>query len=93
MFRGRIPAAGEPLWLDDDREWAMAWLIDDRSKLSCGCYPDETVGPEHADRWTVEPMICERHRQIGETATAWFRDAGPADAKHGLLWTATRDED
>lgn len=71
----------------------MAWLYDDRSKLACGCYPDETVGTEHDDRFTVTPVVCERHRAIGEAAERWQKNANEADVKHGLLWRAVRDED
>lgn len=81
-------------WPQDDRDHALAWLLDERSKLPCGCYPDETVGPEHADKWTAELIVCEKHRSMGEQAEAWMRDATPmVDPTHGVLWTATRDDD
>lgn len=68
-------------------------MLDDRSKLACGCYEDETVGPDAFDRFTVEPVICERHRMIGEAAERWAKQANEADPRHGLLWRARRDPD
>ncbi len=60
--------------------------------MACGCYPDETVGPDHADSFNVKAVVCELHRAIGETAERWHENANAADVKHGLLWQAIRDE-
>ena len=95
IFRGRTAAPDEPYWLEDDRLWALAWQFDQDSRLACGCYPDETVGDEHHDRFNVKRVVCERHRSIGEAADVWFENAreDPAMNKHGILWTATHDEE
>ena len=68
-------------------------MYDEKSKLACGCYPDETVGVEHDDKWTVTEIVCQRHRAIGEKAQRYHENANEADVKHGLLWQAIRDEE
>lgn len=42
----------------------------------------------------MKRVVCELHRSIGEAADVWFENAkeDPAMNKHGILWTATRDE-
>lgn len=93
MFRGRVIAPGEPEWLDSDRDHALAWMVDEKARLACGCYPDETVGPEHDDRFSAEMVVCERHRAVGEAAERWSKSSNEADVRHGILWRATRDPD
>lgn len=87
-----MQADGEPYWLDSDRQWAKAWLFDERSKMACGCYPDETSGIDNDDRFTAHAKVCHRHRAIGEAAEARAKNATAADSQHGLLWMTTRDD-
>jgi hypothetical protein len=82
---------GEPYWLADDRLWALAWEHDRQSKLACGCYPDETTGVANDDAFTATPIVCHRHRAIGEAAEWRARNATDADSQHGLLWVTSRD--
>jgi hypothetical protein len=76
--------------------WALAWQYDQDSRLGCGCYPDETTGPENADAYRAEPLICARHRAIGEAAEGRARKAREAPeagtAVHGVLWRTVRDD-
>lgn len=67
VFRGRAPAPGEALWLDDDRHAAIAyeaWLIADRAARCgrCGTRHDDWVD-EHGRRrrlpvWVPEQVDC-----------------------------------
>lgn len=86
ILRGRVPVDGEPYWLDDDRRWVLAWQFNEQSKLPCGCYPEDTTGPENDDRFVASPQVCHRHKAIGDAAEHRAKSAGPADAQHGVLW-------
>jgi hypothetical protein len=77
--------------LEDDRTWALAWQHDADSKLACGCYPDETTGVDNDDTFTAIPVVCHRHRAIGEAVEQRAQNATDADAKHGLLWITNRE--
>lgn len=61
--------------------------------MACGCYPDETVGPDHFDAFDVEMVVCERHRVIGEANARWHENANEADVKHGILWMTHREQE
>lgn len=88
-------------WPEDDRAWALAWQVDQDARLPCGCYPDETVGPEHDDMWSTRAIVCEKHRAIGEARDRYSREVSEQESqhgaspnpKHGVYWVATRDED
>lgn len=91
IFRGRPwPGPGEPLFTDDDRRWALAWQFDEDSRLACGCYPDETTGIDNDDAFIATPVVCHRHRAIGDAAEHRAKNANKADSKHGLLWRTRR---
>lgn len=47
IFLGRVQAAGEPLWTDDDRQWALA-LLEYEADLcpGCGRSRTETTHPD-----------------------------------------------
>ena len=90
MFRGRPVTDGQPTWTDDDRLWAKAWQYNEQRQLPCGCDPEDVVGIEHDDAYVAEPVVCHRHRAIGEAAEARQRTSTEADVRHGLLWRTRR---
>lgn len=57
LFLGRVVEAGEPQWLDADRDKALWWLIHDRMTCpGCGTRPDEFENDP--DAYIPEPHHC-----------------------------------
>lgn len=86
-----IPLSVFRSWPEQDRKWALAWQHDRDVRLGCGCHPDETTGIDNDDQFTAVPVVCHRHRAIGEAAEWRAKNASKADSQHGVLWKATRD--
>lgn len=75
IFRGReLPAPGEPLWLDDDRDWALA-LQAYEADLCHGCGQPLALSTAAANEYgfTVEHErchACAAMRREGRRLTA-----------------------
>lgn len=92
IFRGRgWPKPGEPLWLEDDRRWALAEQYDQAVRLPCGCYEDDVSGPENEDRFTATPRVCHRHRAAGEASE--HRSKSETDSMHGVWFQIEKREE
>lgn len=61
IFLGRpMPAAGEPLWLDDDRAWALALAqVEAEACPDCGRPWDEASDP--ANEYAYHAQIARCH--------------------------------
>lgn len=60
IFRGRPwPAPGEPLWLEGDRDEAVALVLFDWDTCP-GCRQplSETIDPDAEGRYDVEQLMC-----------------------------------
>ena len=89
IFRGRIQQPGEPLWLEKDRQWALAWQYDQDVRMPCGCHPDDAGGIENADRFTATPRVCHRHRAVGEATEQ--RSKSETDTLHGVWFQIEKE--
>lgn len=60
MFRGQpLPAAGEPLWTDADRDEALALLTEDWDTCrGCGQRLSESTHPDSEGAYTVDEVMC-----------------------------------
>lgn len=60
MFLGRVVKPGEPQWLPEDREWALALLAEEGDTCTgCGQPLSETFDPANAEAYTVDAIgIC-----------------------------------
>lgn len=87
IFLGRpLPAPGEPLWLEEDTEWALAWQEDKASRCGgCGHPLDETTDPDAEEAYRVHTIRCH-------ACTARDRkDGQPLDEPSGVLRFVTRE--
>lgn len=56
---GRIPAAGEPMWLPEDRAWALALLEVEADKCpDCGTPWGEATDPKREFAYDAEVIRC-----------------------------------
>jgi hypothetical protein len=60
VFLGRVIAEGEPLWLPDDRGWAIALArVEADVHHECGRPWSEAMDPANAERYTVDELgVC-----------------------------------
>ncbi|MGW4505688.1 hypothetical protein ACWENO_13715 [Streptomyces sp. NPDC004436] len=59
MFLGRAVAPGEPLWLDEDRDWALALAEVERDSCpDCGHPWSEASASESEDQYDVALLRC-----------------------------------
>lgn len=87
VFLGRVPAAGEPLWTDDDRDWAMALLAYEADLCECGQPRSESMSSEAEFAYRAEPMRCHACRAIARGSEAFAQDGG---AQGGLFMSVTK---
>lgn len=67
---GRVVRDGEPLWLDDDRDAAIALLEEESDECSgCGQPRSESMSPKADGAYDVEMLRCHacaaRARAVG----------------------------
>jgi hypothetical protein len=81
IFLGRPwPVPGEPLWLDEDREWALALQADEALTChGCGQPRDEASDPVNEFHYTAEPHRCHACSAISKSTRAWSSDGGSMD--------------
>lgn len=85
ILRGRPwPEPGEPLFLDDDRDAAIALVIDERESCpGCGEPLDVSTDPQSEDAYRADAVRC--HACAAQAAAG----RGPSDST-GLLVQFTR---
>ncbi|PJN24065.1 hypothetical protein [Kitasatospora sp. CB02891] len=76
MFLGRpIPASGDPLWLDDDRAWALALLqVEGEACRGCGQSVADSTDPALEEMWRADVIRCHACAAAGREM---------ADFQHG----------
>lgn len=87
MFLGRVPAAGEPLWTDDDRDWAMALLTYEADLCECGQPRSESMSSDNEFVYVGEAMRCHACKAVAR-ATEPF--AQPGADRAGLFISVTK---
>lgn len=56
---GRAVSPGEPLWLDEDRAWALALAEVERDSCpDCGQPWSESSAPENEFSYEATPLVC-----------------------------------
>lgn len=77
VFLGRpVPAAGEPLWLEEDRNWALALLqVEAEQCPGCGQPWAEASDRENEFAWRAEIARCHACA-AGHRAVANHEKAG-----------------
>lgn len=75
-------AEGEPLWLDDDRAWALALLQVEADNHSCGHPLSETLDPVNGDAYTVDVK--------GTCAACYALEAKAKGMPDGMLYTVRK---
>ena len=80
------PKPGEPLFLPDDTEYALAWQDDQAAKCpgGCGQYMDECLDPASEEQWTAAAVRCHACRSRSREVSR-FEDGA------GLLASVSRD--
>lgn len=59
VFMGRVVAAGEPLWLAEDRAWSLALLeVEADACPECGQPWGEATDPANEFEYTAELVVC-----------------------------------
>ena len=74
MFRGRVVAPGEPLWLDDDRDEAVALLTEEAATCQCGEPRETSMAPESDGAYAAEVVICHACAAMSRAANAFTKD-------------------
>lgn len=85
-----MPGPGEPLWLDDDRAWAMALLlVEEETCRGCGNPLSESTSPDLEFQWTPEVLRCHACAAGSRHAEQWQKAGGD---QHGLNIHVHREE-
>lgn len=75
MFLGRVVAKGEPLWLDEDRDWALALLEVEADRCDgCGQQRSESMSIEADSGYRAEKARCHSCKAIAEASERWADD-------------------
>lgn len=90
MFLGRVPARGEPLWTEDDRQWAIALLTYEADTCSgCGQPRSEATAIHNEFAYVGSAIRCHGCAAVAR-ASETFTTPG-ADARGLLIGVARRD--
>ena len=85
VFLGRVVADGESLWLDEDRDWALALLAVEADRCDgCGQQRSESMSVEADSGYRAEKARCHSCKAIAEASERW------ADDRHGLFINISR---
>lgn len=87
-----MPGAGEPLWLDDDRDWALALLdLEADACAGCGQPRSESMTREAEFGYIAEPIRCHACAALAR-ATRDFAGGETPGSSDGLNFTVRRRE-
>jgi predicted component of type VI protein secretion system len=85
VFLGRVVADGDPLWTDEDRDYALALLAVEADRCDgCGHQRSESTSIEADSGYRAEKLRCHACRAIAEASERW------ADDSKGLLISLSR---
>lgn len=86
MFLGRVVEPGEPLWLDEDRDYALAlhWL-EAETCSGCGQPRSESTAIENDGGYRIEPIRCHACAAMARQSTK-FLDGASGTAAAGLTF-------
>ena len=74
MFRGRVVAEGEPLWLDADRDEAVALIAEEAAMCECGEPRETSLAPDSDGAYAAEVVICHACAALSRAARKFGED-------------------
>jgi hypothetical protein len=73
---GRVVAEGEPLWTDEDRDYALALLAVEADRCDgCGHQRSESMAFESDSGYHAEKIRCHACKAIAEASERWADDS------------------
>jgi hypothetical protein len=88
IFLGRVVGAGEPLWLPEDRWWALALAeVEAGTCRDCGHALAETTSAGSEDAYDAEVTKCHGCVGAAKRVAAFMADGGKSE---GLQVRVTR---
>lgn len=83
VFMGRVVAEGEPLWLPEDRYWALALAeVEADACPECGQAWSETTAPENEGGYTTTLVRCHACAASAQRVRAHQDNHGNTDGLH-----------
>lgn len=80
---GRVVADGEPLWLPEDRAWALALLQVEASACpGCGQSWETATDPDNEFRFAAELTRCHACSTSARAVQAYQDKGGPPEGLH-----------
>lgn len=87
VFLGRVVAPGEPLWLPEDRWWALALLeAEDGVCGDCGQPLAEALSPESEFQYDAEVVRCHGCAAAARRVKAINDGGGHMEASKVRVW-------
>lgn len=88
---GPTPAPGEPLWCEDDREWAIALHLNEADTCGgCGQPFSESTEPANEGRYAMTAIRCHACTALA-TQSARFADGMKPEHAKGLSFHIQHD--
>ncbi|WP_263165394.1 hypothetical protein [Streptomyces sp. SCSIO ZS0520] len=83
VFLGRVVAAGEPLWLDEDRAWAFALAeVEADACPECGQPWGEATDPASEEAYRAELIRCHACSTSASAVRAYQDKGGKTEGLH-----------
>jgi hypothetical protein len=88
VLAGRVVLAGQPLWLQEDTDLAVALTEIEAERCECGHSRTESMDPAHEFDWQAEAVRCHACAARERAARSAARD--DAWDESGIRWVTTR---
>jgi len=83
VFLGRVVQQGEPLWLPEDRAWALALLeVEADACPDCGQPWSQATAPENEFAYKADLLMCHACATSAKTVRAHQDKRGSTDGLH-----------
>ncbi|WP_327337403.1 hypothetical protein OG384_14985 [Streptomyces sp. NBC_01324] len=91
MFLGRVVAPGEPLWIEEDRAWALALAeVEADTCPDCGQPWSEATDPVNEFEYRAELIMCHSCATSAKAVRAHQDGKGSTDGLHVHLEHRTK---
>lgn len=93
LFLGApLPAPGEPLWTEEDRDWALALIALEADRCGgCGQPRSESTHSRNEFAYTAEPQRCHACAAMEKAARTFGGDSPPVGTNDGVQWFVRHD--
>lgn len=93
IFLGRpLPGPGEPLWLDEDRDWALALLeVEADTCPGCGQPLSESTHSDNEFAYTASASRCHSCAAMRRYARRFLPEDSPQSLADGLTFHVRHD--